>query len=478
MYENNYPNDTYHYGTSNTTNGGHQTDAYGGSTYGSGYQNSMNMDDNHYKGSGKGSKKGFGTGKKIAVAICCGVCFGIFAGVGFFAVNTAGSFLTDKVGITTENGGEKVELIEEESDGQDNAGTVSTEQGIAETQVSYTTVTDVTAVVKEVMPSVVSINNKYVERVSFFGQEYSSEARSAGSGFIVGQNDTELLLVSNQHVVDAAEELTVQFVDGTQAQAQLKGVDVDKDLAVIAVRLDDIAADTMSKISIARLGDSDSLTVGEPAIAIGNALGYGQSVTTGVVSALDRAIPTDSQSMDVVSEGDVEINTFIQTDAAINPGNSGGALLNMKGEVIGINSNKIGGSAVEGMGYAIPISDVKPIIEKLMSKQTRLSEEERGYLGITGIDVRADYAELYGLPKGACVSSVVEGAAADQAGIKKGYIITELNGEEIESMSELKEELYYYAAGETVELKVMKMTNEGYEEDILSVTLGKQSSVQ
>ncbi|MCI8923167.1 MAG: trypsin-like serine protease [Lachnospiraceae bacterium] len=329
------------------------------------------------------------------------------------------------------------------------------------------------------MPCVVSINNRYVEKMSFWGQVYSSEARSAGSGFIVGKNETELLLVSNQHVVASAEELTVQFVDGTQAQAQIKGVDVDKDLAVIAVQLEDIEADTMSKISIAKLGDSDSLTVGEPAIAIGNALGYGQSVTTGVVSALDRAIAS-TDNMETASTGDTEINTFIQTDAAINPGNSGGALLNMKGEVIGINSNKIGGSAVEGMGYAIPISDVKPIIENLMSKQTRLKvdEDKRGYLGITGVDVKDDYSELFDLPKGVYVSSVVEGAAADQAGIMRGYVITAINGEEIESMLELKEELTYYAAGDTVELSIMKMMSQGYETDTVSVTLGKQSTIQ
>ena len=446
MYENNYPNDTYHYNAEGTG-----------------------------VPAGRPSEKPkMGTGKKIAVAICCGVCFGVFAGAGFFAVNTAGNILANQVGIISEKGA-KAEPEEEKDIVKD---TVEENKGAAEVnEVAYTTVTDVTGVVKEVMPCVVSINNRYVEKMSFWGQVYSSEARSAGSGFIVGKNETELLLVSNQHVVASAEELTVQFVDGTQAQAQIKGVDVDKDLAVIAVQLEDIEADTMSKISIAKLGDSDSLTVGEPAIAIGNALGYGQSVTTGVVSALDRAIAS-TDNMETASTGDTEINTFIQTDAAINPGNSGGALLNMKGEVIGINSNKIGGSAVEGMGYAIPISDVKPIIENLMNKQPTVHEDKRGYLGLTGVDVKADHSELYDLPKGVYVSSVVEGAAADQAGIMRGYIITALNGEEIESMLELKEELTYYAAGDTVELSVMKMMSQGYEEDTVSVTLGKQSTIQ
>lgn len=478
MYENNYPNDTYHYNTEGTerstngTSGSYANNGYGGYQMG-GSAGSANQ------GNKKSSGKGSGAGKKIAIAICCGVCFGIFAGAGFFAVNTAGNMLANGVGIVTQK---DAKTLEQQKDAAQEAAEESKNEAAgtdSSTQVGYTTVTDVTAVVKEVMPCVVSINNKYMERMSFWGQVYSSEARSAGSGFIVGQNDTELLLVSNQHVVDQAEELTVQFVDGTQAQAEIRGVDVDKDLAVIAVKLDDISADTMDKIAIAKLGDSDALTVGEPAIAIGNALGYGQSVTTGVVSALDRAIAsTDAQDMDAAATGDREINTFIQTDAAINPGNSGGALLNMKGEVIGINSNKIGGSAVEGMGYAIPISDVKPIIENLMNKQPKVDEDKRGYLGITGVDVIADYSELYDVPKGVYVSSVVEGAAADQAGIMRGYIIIALNDEEISSMAELKEELSYYAAGDTVELTIMKMMPQGYETDTVSVTLGKQSTVQ
>lgn len=468
MYENNYPNNTYHYDTGNM--GGMQPPK------------------------APEPKKGMGIGKKIAVAVCCGLCFGIFAGMGFFAVNTAGNLLGERIG--GKSGREAAEVIEQKDmkeaadvvDGTKDsmADNMTGSQEVAEVQTgmpvpSDTVAMDVTGVVKAVMPSVVSINNRYVEKMSFFGQVYSSEAESAGSGFIVGQNDTELLLVSNQHVVASAEELTVQFVDGSQAQAQIKGVDIDKDLAVIAVQLSDIGNETMDAIAIAKLGDSDSLTVGEPAIAIGNALGYGQSVTTGVVSALNRAIPTsDGQTVADLEASDAEINTFIQTDAAINPGNSGGALLNVKGEVIGINSNKIGGSVVEGMGYAIPISDVKPIIENLMSKQTRLkvAEENRGYLGITGVDVKFEHTELYGIPQGVCVSSVIEGGAADRAGIVRGYIITALNGEEIDSMAELKEELSYFAKGDTVELTVMKMMSESYEQDVISVTLGAQNTTQ
>ena len=313
----------------------------------------------------------------------------------------------------------------------------------------------------------------------FFGQSYSSEANSCGSGIIVGQNDTELLLVSNHHVVASAEELTVQFIDGSQVQAQIKGTDEEKDLAVIAVQLSDISDETKEQIAVAKLGDSNALTVGEPVIAIGNALGYGQSVTTGVVSALNRPIGT-AQEVSAQEKEDAEINTFIQTDAAINPGNSGGALLNIKGEVIGINSNKIGGSTVEGMGYAIPISDAEPIIENLMTKETRLKvdTEDRGYLGITGVDVVAEYSEIYGMPQGVYVSSVMDGTGASKAGLVKGDIITAINGEEVDSMSKLKEELCYYSAGTTVELTIMQGSPIGYQEKSVSVTLGAQSNTQ
>ena len=345
--------------------------------------------------------------------------------------------------------------------------------------VVQTNVMNVSDVVKEVMPAVVSVNNKYVEKMSFFGQSYSSEANSCGSGIIVGQNETELLLVSNHHVVASAEELTVQFIDCSQVQAQIKGTDEEKDLAVIAVQLADISDETREQIAVAKMGDSDSLTVGEPVIAIGNALGYGQSVTTGVVSALNRPIGT-AQEISAQENTDAEINTFIQTDAAINPGNSGGALLNIRGEVIGINSNKIGGSTVEGMGYAIPISDAKPIIEDLMTKETRVKvdSDKRGYLGITGVDVVAEYSEIYGMPQGVYVSSVMDGTGAADAGLIKGDIITAINGEEITSMSELKEELCYYAAGTTVELTIMQGSPTGYQAKTVNVKLGTQSKTQ
>lgn len=462
MYENNYPN---------------------GNIYTSGNTYHYDQEQPKAQKPDKHKKEGTGTGKKIALGICCGLLFGIFAGLGFEAVTTATDFVKEKTQVETsaapkaeESSETKIEETITQEAAENTIGTASLSENI-----QTTTVTDVTSVVKEVMPAVVSVNNKYVETTSFWGQQYSSEGNSTGSGIIVGQNDTELLLVTNYHVVESAEELTVQFVDGTQAQAQIKGSDADKDLAVIAVQLGDIDSSTKEEIAIAKLGNSDDLTVGEPVIAIGNALGYGQSVTTGVVSALNRAIAVDNAASQKTNyQKDSEVNTFIQTDAAINPGNSGGALLNMKGEVIGINSNKIGGSAVEGMGYAIPISDAKPIIEDLMTKQTKLKVDEssKGYLGITGIDVVAEYSEIYGMPQGVYISSVSEGTGAARAGLIKGDIITALNGEEVKSMDDLKNELSYYAAGTTVELTIMQGSPTGYQAKTVEVTLGSAVSTQ
>lgn len=465
MYENNYPNN---FGTPNRESQSQYTEQ---STAGTG--NTYYYEENRTVQTVP-PKQSLGVGRKIILGICCGLLFGIFAGLGFTAVTTATGALSSQ----QSDAAEAVEQMQETTQQiQDLAGPIAQSSINTSTETITTTVTDVTEVVKAAMPSIVSVNNRYVETYSFWGQQYSNEGDSAGSGIIVGQNDTELLLVTNFHVVDAAEELTVQFVDGSQAQAQLKGSDADKDLAVIAVQLADIEDDTRGAIAIASMGDSTQLILGEPVIAIGNALGYGQSVTTGVVSALNRAIAANTTQG--YGQQDTEVNTFIQTNAAINPGNSGGALLNLKGEVIGITSNKIGGTAIEGMGYAIPISDAKPIIEDLMSKETRLrvSEENKGYLGITGIDVVAEYARNYGAPQGVYVSSVMEGSGAAQAGLIRGDIITALNGEEITSMEELQNELSYYAAGETVELTIMQGSPVGYQAKSVMVTLGTSSSL-
>lgn len=462
-------------------------------------QSQMNRNMSPTQKQKKPKKNGFG--KKLLVGLCCGLVFGIFAGVGFELVNVAKTGVSQAkavffsmAGITPAEEADSDDMngVAENNDANTGEDTPEpetfvdsdaepirqTKEALSEASQSEMVVTDVTEVVKAVMPSVVSVNSKYIETTSFLGQQYSGEAESAGSGIIVGQNENELLLVTNYHVVESTEELSVQFVDGEQVAAQVKGTDEDKDLAVIAVLLDDIEEETLNRISIATLGDSDNLVVGEPVIAIGNALGYGQSVTTGVVSALNRAVAVSSTVFEEQNQyADKEINTFIQTDAAINPGNSGGALLNTRGQVIGINSSKIGGNAVEGMGYAIPISDAKPIIADLMNKETRLkvSESEKGFIGITGVDVVEEYSQVYGMPRGIYVSSVIEDSGADQAGLVRGDIIVAINDLEVTSMTELKNELAYYKAGDTVRLTIMQGSPTGFQSKDVDVTLGKQN---
>lgn len=326
--------------------------------------------------------------------------------------------------------------------------------------------TDVTKIVDSCMPSVVSITNMSVQQVqSFFGGTQEQESESAGSGIIIGENDTELLIATNYHVVEGSDTLTVSFIDEESVEANLKGADSSKDLAVIAVNLDDIKDSTKDQIKVATLGDSDSLQVGEPAVAIGNALGYGQSVTTGVISATNRQLDGYSSNL-------------IQTDAAINPGNSGGALLNSKGEVIGINSAKIAESSVEGIGYAIPISDVSDTLTDLMNQETKtkVAEDEQGQIGIQGVDVTEDSAQMYNIPTGVYISSVVKGGGAEKAGLSKGMVITGIDGTTVDSMSTLQEQLQYYKAGENVKLTVQVPGNSGdYQEKEIEVTLGSKS---
>ena len=330
------------------------------------------------------------------------------------------------------------------------------------TQTASTVTSDVSQIVESAMPSIVSITNMSVQEVqNFFGQTQQEESTSLGSGIIIDQSDSELLIVTNNHVVEGADTLTVTFVDNESVEANIKGTDSARDLAVVAVPVDSIKDSTMEEISIASLGDSDELQVGEPAIAIGNALGYGQSVTTGIISATDREL-------------DGFDGKLIQTDAAINPGNSGGALLNANGQVVGINTAKINSSVAEGMGYAIPISDASDIITSLMNQETKtkVSEEEQGYLGITGVDVSDDSSEMYNMPTGVYIREVSKGSGAEQAGLAQGNIITAINGTTVDSMSTLKEQLTYYKVGETVELTVQVAANDGsYQEQTVSVTL-------
>ncbi|MGN1165206.1 MAG: S1C family serine protease [Lachnospiraceae bacterium] len=325
---------------------------------------------------------------------------------------------------------------------------------------------DISSIAKNAMPSVVSITNMSVKQVqNFFGGIREEESTSAGSGIIIAQNDTELLILTNNHVVENNDTLTVSFIDEESVEANIKGTDPDRDLAVIAVQMSDIKDTTKKEIAVAQMGDSTKLQVGEPVIAIGNALGYGQSVTSGIVSATERVL-----------EGfDSEL---IQTDAAINPGNSGGALLNLNGEVVGINTIKVATDAVEGMGYAIPISDAEDVITDLMNQKTKtkVAEGEQGYLGVQGVDVSEDSAQMYGMPTGVYVSEVLAGSGAKKAGITKGSIITKLEGTSVDSMEALKEQLQYYAAGETVEVTIQVPSNNGeYVEKTVKVTLGKSS---
>ena len=333
---------------------------------------------------------------------------------------------------------------------------------------------DVSDIVENVMPSIVSITNMSIEEVqNFFGGISEQKSESAGTGIIISQNDSELLIVTNNHVVEGNDTLTVTFDDGNSVEANIKGTDSEYDVAVIAVPLDDISDDTMNSIAVATLGDSTSLRVGEPAIAIGNALGYGQSVTTGVISALNRSVSeTDSQTGEVTESS----AKLIQTDAAINPGNSGGALVNASGEVIGINSSKLVGETVEGVGYAIPISDLSDLIENLMNQETktRVAEEDQGYIGITGMSVSSEYSQQLNMPSGVYVSEVTPGGGADAAGMTRGCIITAIDGTTVDGMEALQELLRYYAAGETVTLTIqVPQTNGEYAESTVNVTLGE-----
>ena len=385
--------------------------------------------------------------KAIAVAGFA-VMFGVIGGLTFQGTN----YITGKLLGTTST--------KEET--KSTKTVANTQLTTSKTAVS----SDVSDIVDATLPSIVSITNMSVQQVQdFFGGIRQQESKSAGSGIIISQNDTELLIVTNNHVVEGSETLTVTFVDETSVEALIKGTDSARDLAVVAVPLEKIPDETMDAIKLATLCDSDGIKVGEPAIAIGNALGYGQSVTMGIVSATERTISGYD-------------GTYIQTDAAINPGNSGGALLNINGEVIGINSAKINASEVEGMGFAIPISDTTDIIENLMNKETRskVSEAERGYLGIKGYDVTEEGAQMYNMPTGVFIAEVIDGGGAKDAGLTKGMIITEFDGSSVDDMETLKGLLEYYKVGEEVSVKVQVPEKNGeYTEQDVTVKLGKAS---
>ena len=383
--------------------------------------------------------------------VCAGVAFGLVASATFQTGNYVG---TKVFGTITTNG--------------KTAKTAQTVDGAKLTTSSSSTGTsDIATIAKNAMPSIVSITNMSVQEVqSFFGGTQQQESTSVGSGIIIGQTDSELLILTNNHVVEGNEKLTVSFVDNESVEANVKGTDSTKDLAVVAVKISDVKDSTMDKIAVATMGDSSKLEVGEQVVAIGNALGYGQSVTSGIVSATERTL-----------DG-YEGGTLIQTDAAINPGNSGGALLNSNGEVIGINTAKVATDSVEGMGYAIPISDASDTIQNLMNQETKtkVSEAEQGYLGIQGVDVSDESAKMYNMPTGVYISDVVKNGGAQQAGLTKGSVITGLEGTTISDMNSLKEQLQYYRVGDKVKVTVQVPGNNGeYTEKTVEVTLGSKS---
>ena len=346
---------------------------------------------------------------------------------------------------------------------------------------------DVSEIVSEALPSIVSITTKSVQEVqNYFGmygmygyapQQQEQEVEGSGSGIIVGKNDDELLIATNYHVVEGADTLSVAFTDGNAVEASVKGFDEERDLAVVSVSLDDVEDDTMDAVSIANIGSSDDLKVGEQVVAIGNALGYGQSVTTGIVSAKNRRMDSDNNTVTDGSDDSSDGVNLIQTDAAINPGNSGGALLNMEGEVVGINSAKLASTEVEGMGYAIAISDVTDILQNLMNETSRdkLDDSEHGVLGIEGSSVSSEAVQMYGIPAGVFVKKVTEGGAADKAGLKANSVITEFNGKTVSSINQLIEYLSYYEPDEEVELTVQVPHGTSYKEETVKETLDENT---
>lgn len=386
--------------------------------------------------------------------------FGLVAGIAFQGFNYASGKYTnqnEKV-ITSQSNPIKTENSSEKN---------SNSASLTSTIGSSDATNDVATVAENAMPSIVSITITATQKANdIFGRVYQDVATGSGSGFIIGQNNEQVLIVTNNHVVEGAETVTITFADKTTATAVVKGTDSSSDLAVVAIKLSDLSSETKSHIKIAALGDSNNLKVGEMAIAIGNALGYGQSVTVGYISALEREVSIEDSSM-----------TLLQTDAAINPGNSGGALLNTKGEVIGINSVKYSSEEVEGMGYAIPISDAIPIINELMNKET-IPESEQAYLGIMGQDLTRNYAENYGIPVGVYVGEVSDSSPAKKAGLTAGNIIIQLNGKDATTMEKLQMILSGTRAGEQATLTIQVLENGTYSEKILTLELGSKADAQ
>ena len=446
MYDN---NDNYSQQSNNPSannNNGYPEYYYSQNIPNGNYQQTVNP--SSVPQTGKAKKKG-GFGKKTASAACLGLVFGVTAGAVF---SVPASLATKELKETKREIQQMQESFNASAAGKASLSTTADSLNASNTLYNNSTSANVTAIANNCLPSVVSITNKSVTEVRTMFGTFQQDAQSSGSGIIIGENDTELLIVTNYHVVSGSAQ----------------GYAADKDLAVIAVSRDDITDEMRSKIKIATIGDSSNLVLGQEVVAIGNALGYGQSVTTGIISALGRDVTVSDE------KGGTITNKLIQTDAAINPGNSGGALLNMNGELIGINSVKVASSSVEGMGYAIPISDVQSIIEELMLKETRdvVSEDKRGYLGINPIDVTNEIYETYGMPVGVYVNIVYEDSPAEASGLVKGNIITKFDGQTVKTREQLASLLSYYSAGETVEIVAMVQSDNGYVEKTFQVILG------
>ncbi len=408
-----------------------------------------------------GEKKPHGFGVTVAKCAALALVFGLVSGTVFYGT-----------GLAFELTGKKNSAQLETTTGGSGKTDGTTTSGISGTGVSTaTTINDVADIVDNVIPSIVSITNMGVQDfgMDFFGRSYSRETESAGSGIIISQTEEEIYIATNNHVIADSNQLMVNFVDNQSVAAEVKGADPSTDLAVISVAIKDIPAETMEKIKVATLGNSDDIRVGQGAVAIGNALGYGQSVTTGVISALDREVTVEDE------RGGSITNSLLQTSAAINPGNSGGPLVNMKGEVIGINSVKYNDTQVEGMGFAIPISAAEPIINDLITRQV-VDESNSSYLGVNGQDVTEDMSENFGIPEGLYVTYVEENSAAEQCGIKKGDVISKFEGRNIQSKSNLEEILQYYAAGTEVKITIQTNQNGEWQEQELTATLGKRNN--
>ena len=426
----------------------------------------------------KGALEG---GTATYAVLAGGVAAGSFEGInkltGWNGAATVEAASKDETTLTYAKSEKKENADDSDSKTDDSKDTASTAKGSL----------DVSEIASEALPSIVSITTKSVQEVqNYFGmygmygyapQQQEQEVEGSGSGIIVGKNDDELLIATNYHVVEGADTLSVAFTDGNAVEASVKGFDEERDLAVVSVSLDDVKDDTMDAISIAKIGSSDDLKVGEQVIAIGNALGYGQSVTTGIVSAKNRRMDSDNNTVTDGSDDSSDGVNLIQTDAAINPGNSGGALLNMEGEVVGINSAKLASTEVEGMGYAIAISDVTDILQNLMNETSRdkLDDSEHGVLGIEGSSVSSEAVQMYGIPAGVFVKKVTEGGAADKAGLKANSVITEFNGKTVSSSNQLIEYLSYYEPDEEVELTVQVPHGTSYKEETVKVTLDENT---